>query len=81
METIAALTRRMLARHGLEQVKVSVHFALDDAIRGAAFVLTQFRVGQLPARAADERLGLKYQLLGQKPPASAASPKRCAPYR
>lgn len=64
METIAALTRRMLARHGLEQVKVSVHFALDDAIRGAAFVLTQFRVGQLPARAADERLGLKYQLLG-----------------
>lgn len=80
METIAALTRRMLARHGLEQVKVSVHFALDDAIRGAAFVLTQFRVGQLPARAADERLGLKYQLLGE-PPASAASPKRCAPYR
>ena len=66
METIAALTRRMLARHGLEQVKVSVHFALDDAIRGAAFVLTQFRVGQLPARAADERLGLKYQLLGQE---------------
>ncbi|WP_444420537.1 family 4 glycosyl hydrolase, partial [Serratia marcescens] len=52
VETIAALTRRMLARHGLEQVKVSVHFALDDAIRGAAFVLTQFRVGQLPARAA-----------------------------
>ncbi|HDG0628985.1 TPA: 6-phospho-beta-glucosidase [Serratia marcescens] len=66
VETIAALTRRMLARHGLEQVKVSVHFALDDAIRGAAFVLTQFRVGQLPARAADERLGLKYQLLGQE---------------
>lgn len=66
VETIAALTRRMLARHGLEQVKVSVHFALDEAIRGAAFVLTQFRVGQLPARAADERLGLKYQLLGQE---------------
>lgn len=42
VETIAALTRRMLARHGLEQVKVSVHFALDDAICGAAFVLTQF---------------------------------------
>lgn len=33
VETIAALTRRMLARHGLEQVKVSVHFALDEAIR------------------------------------------------
>ncbi|MFI8417348.1 6-phospho-beta-glucosidase [Serratia sp. NPDC078593] len=63
---IAALTERMLARHGLEQIKVSVHFALDDAIRGAQFVLTQLRVGQLPARAADERLGLKYHLIGQE---------------
>lgn len=66
VEIIAALTRRMLARHGLEQVKVSVHYSLDEAIRGASFVLTQFRVGQLPARAADERLGLKYNLLGQE---------------
>ncbi|CAI1179210.1 UNVERIFIED_ORG: 6-phospho-beta-glucosidase [Serratia quinivorans] len=66
VEIIAALTQRMLARHGLEQVKVSVHFELDDAIRDASFVLTQFRVGQLPARAADERLGLKYDLIGQE---------------
>ncbi|BFI64624.1 6-phospho-beta-glucosidase [Yersinia pseudotuberculosis] len=66
VEIIAALTQRMLARHGLEQVKVSVHYSLDEAIRGARFVLTQFRVGQLPARAADERLGLKYHLLGQE---------------
>lgn len=63
---IAALTQRMLARNGLEQVKVSVHFELDEAIRGAKFVLTQLRVGQLPARAADERLGLKYRLIGQE---------------
>lgn len=66
VEIIAALTRRMLARNGQEQVKVSVHFELDDAIRNAHFVLTQFRVGQLPARAADERLGLKYDLIGQE---------------
>ncbi len=66
VEIIAALTQRMLSRHGLEQVKVSVHYSLDEAIRGARFVLTQFRVGQLPARAADERLGLKYNLLGQE---------------
>ncbi|TQI77696.1 6-phospho-beta-glucosidase [Serratia fonticola] len=66
VEIIAALTQRMLARNGLEQVKVSVHFDLDEAIRGANFVLTQFRVGQLPARAADERLGLKYHLIGQE---------------
>lgn len=63
---IADLTRRMLQKSGLEQVKVSVHFELDDAIRGARFVLTQLRVGQLAARAADERLGLKYGRLGQE---------------
>ncbi|ALR78840.1 6-phospho-beta-glucosidase [[Enterobacter] lignolyticus] len=63
---IAALTARMLRHKGLEHVKVSVHFSLDEAIRGAAFVLTQLRVGQLAARAGDERLGLKYHLLGQE---------------
>jgi len=63
---IAELTRRMLKRNGLEQVQVSVHFALDTAIQGASFVLTQLRVGQLAARAADERLGLKYNMLGQE---------------
>lgn len=66
VEAIAALARRMLRHKGLEQVNVSVHFELDDAIRGASFVLTQLRVGQLAARAADERLGLKYGLLGQE---------------
>ena len=50
VQIIADLTRRMLQKNGLEQVKVSVHFALDEAIRGARFVLTQLRVGQLAAR-------------------------------
>ncbi|HBQ2511027.1 TPA: 6-phospho-beta-glucosidase, partial [Klebsiella pneumoniae] len=49
VEIIAALTRRMLKHKGLEQVAVSVHFTLDEAIRGASFVLTQLRVGQLAA--------------------------------
>ena len=66
VEIIAALTRRMLDHNGLSHVIVSVHFSPDKAIKGADYVLTQFRVGQLPARAADERLGLKYGLLGQE---------------
>lgn len=66
VEIIAALSRRMLDRNGLETVKVSVHFDADDAIKGSSFVLTQLRVGQLPARAADERLGLSHKLLGQE---------------
>ncbi|QIX98058.1 6-phospho-beta-glucosidase [Cedecea sp. FDAARGOS_727] len=66
VEIIAALARRMFVSKGLEQVKVSVHFDPDTAISGSSFVLTQLRVGQLPARAADERLGLSHELLGQE---------------
>ncbi|MFP2513245.1 6-phospho-beta-glucosidase [Buttiauxella agrestis] len=66
VDIIAALARRMLDRNGLEAVKVSVHFDADEAIKGSSFVLTQLRVGQLPARAADERLGLSHKLLGQE---------------
>lgn len=63
---IADLTKRMLDKNNLRHVKVSVHFSLDEAISGSSFVLTQLRVGQLAARAVDERLGLKYGLLGQE---------------
>lgn len=66
IEIISALARRMLDRKGLEAVKVSIHFDADEAIKGSSFVLTQLRVGQLPARAADERLGLSHRLLGQE---------------
>ncbi|EOC3068112.1 6-phospho-beta-glucosidase [Cronobacter malonaticus] len=66
VEIIAGLTRRMLDKNGLAHVRVTVYFTPDEAIRGARFVLTQLRVGQLPARAADERLGLKYGLIGQE---------------
>lgn len=66
LETIAALTRRMLDKCGLEQVKISTHYNPEDAIPDSDYVLTQLRVGQLPARAADERLGLKYNILGQE---------------
>ncbi|WP_324187981.1 6-phospho-beta-glucosidase [Rouxiella silvae] len=66
VQVIAELTRRMFIRNGLEQIKVTVHFSLEEAIRGSSFVLTQLRVGQLAARAADERLGLKFNMLGQE---------------
>ena len=64
VEIIAALTRRMLKHKGLEQVAVSVHFTLDEAIRGASCGLTQLRVGQLAARAAEERRYSKAKIIG-----------------
>ncbi len=74
VEIIAALTRRMLKHKGLEQVAVSVHFTLDEAIRGASFVLTQLRVGQLAARAPMSGWVSSTTCWARRPPASAVLP-------
>lgn len=39
---------------------------LDEALRDAHFVLGQIRVGKLPARVLDEKIPLKYDLIGQE---------------
>jgi 6-phospho-beta-glucosidase len=39
---------------------------LDDALRGADFVLTQIRVGRLEARVKDETIPLSHGLIGQE---------------
>jgi 6-phospho-beta-glucosidase len=39
---------------------------LDDALRGADFVLTQIRVGRLDARVMDETIPLSHGLIGQE---------------
>jgi 6-phospho-beta-glucosidase len=36
------------------------------AVQGASYVITQLRVGQMPARVADEYLGLRHGLIGQE---------------
>ncbi len=40
--------------------------SLDVALQGADFVVTQIRVGKLPARHLDEIIPLKYDLIGQE---------------
>ena len=39
---------------------------LDTALQGADFVVTQIRVGKLPARHLDESIPKKYGLIGQE---------------
>lgn len=65
LEIIVALTRRMIAKAGAD---ITVTASLDRraAIAGADFVMTQFRVGGLQARARDERIPLKYDVIGQE---------------
>ncbi|KLV02245.1 diacetylchitobiose-6-phosphate hydrolase [Photobacterium aquae] len=65
MAIIEALTRRMIARAGVE-IDIKASFDRRAAITGADFVLTQFRVGGLQARANDERIPLKYGVIGQE---------------
>ncbi len=62
---IEALAKRMVARSGLD-INVVATFDRREAIRNADFVMTQFRVGGLFARANDEKIPLKYGVIGQE---------------
>lgn len=65
LEIVAALARRMVEKAG---VSIAIHATLDrrKALVGADFVTTQIRVGHLAARAKDERIPLKYGVIGQE---------------
>lgn len=58
-------SRRMIEKAGLP---ISVESTLDrkDALPGADFIITQIRVGGLDARERDERIPLKYGMIGQE---------------
>ncbi|TCN21404.1 glycosyl hydrolase family 4 [Mesobacillus foraminis] len=62
---VGNLAKRMIEKAGLP---IEVHLTLDrrEALQNADFVTTQFRVGLLDARAKDERIPLKYGVLGQE---------------
>jgi len=65
LAVVGDFARRMVAAHG---TPFDVHLTSDqrEAVWGAAYVLTQLRVGQMPARRADEYLGQRHGLIGQE---------------
>lgn len=65
LSIMEGFTRRYLAHMGLE-VKVSSTMNREEAVAGVDFVVTQVRVGGNQARVQDERIPLKYGLLGQE---------------
>lgn len=79
VEIIAGLARRMIAKAGLT-IEVVATLDRESALRDADFVCSQFRAGCLDARISDERISLKYGLIGQRPMALAASPTPAAPF-
>jgi 6-phospho-beta-glucosidase len=65
LSIVSDLARRMINRAGLT-IKITSTLDRRAALKGANFVVTQFRVGGLEARARDERFPLQYGVLGQE---------------
>ena len=65
LEIVGRLAQRMVEK---ANAKINIHLTYDrrEALTGAHFVTTQFRVGLLDARIKDERIPLKYNLIGQE---------------
>ena len=62
---VGNLCLRMLKAAGIE-CETLLTDDLDLALQGADFVITQIRVGKLPARYLDETIPNKYGLIGQE---------------
>ncbi len=62
---VGGLCRRMVEKAGLK-LKFQLTMDLTEALTEADFVLAQIRVGKLPCRILDEKIPLKYGLIGQE---------------
>ncbi|QPA32180.1 6-phospho-beta-glucosidase [Thermaerobacillus caldiproteolyticus] len=65
LNIVGELAKRMVKKAG---VPMDIRLTLDrrKALEGADFVTTQFRVGRLEARMKDEKIPLKYGVIGQE---------------
>ena len=65
LDIVGGFAQRMAKAKG-EPFKVILSTNQREAIAGASYVVTQLRVGQMPARRGDEYLGLRHGLIGQE---------------
>ncbi len=65
LKTVGGMVERMLRYKELD-TKVSLHLQREPAIEGAEFVLSAIRVGGMDARIQDEKIPLKYDVIGQE---------------
>jgi 6-phospho-beta-glucosidase len=65
LEIVGGFARRMLAARG-DPFKLVLTSDQRQAVKEAAYVTTQIRVGHMPARVADEYLGRRHGLIGQE---------------
>lgn len=62
---VAALAKRMFAGAGMN-IEVKTAFERTTALENADYVIAQFRVGGLWARALDEQIPMRYRVIGQE---------------
>lgn len=65
LETVGAITSKIVTL-ALPDVKVSTTTDRIEAIKDSAFILCQIRVGGLAGRVLDEKIPLKYGVIGQE---------------
>ena len=65
LDIVGGFARRMVKAKGAP-FKVDLSTNRREALEGASYVVTQLRVGMMPARRGDEYLGLRHGLIGQE---------------
>ncbi|WP_027632803.1 6-phospho-beta-glucosidase [Clostridium hydrogeniformans] len=65
LEIVGNLAKRMVKKAEVD-IKINLTTDRREALKDSDFVVTQFRVGGLEARAKDERFPLKYDVIGQE---------------
>ena len=65
LNIVGGFAQRMVKSHG-SPFKIVLSTDQRESITGASYVITQLRVGQMPARREDEYLGLRHNLIGQE---------------
>ena len=65
LDIVGGFAQRMAKAKG-EPFKVVLSLDQREAIAGASYVITQLRVGMMPARRSDEYLGKRHGLIGQE---------------
>src|SRR5512143_1247150 len=65
LDVVGGFAQRMAKAKG-KPFKVVLSMNQREAIADASYVITQLRVGMMPARRGDEYLGLRHGLIGQE---------------
>lgn len=65
LKIVGGMVQRQV-HHAELDTKVKLTLSRPEAVEGAHFVASQMRVGQMPARIRDEKIPLKYDVIGQE---------------